>query len=244
MLARGGREPSTALTAAEAREGAGPGRARPDWRPVGSWARWIWLPPSVPLLVATSPRNLAGEQQRRHWFDGVGSQSAAAATEEQGEVAQVVANSLSAAVDIGNRRSSLSPMAIVARDCRVDGRLGRFPMCLEEGLARMLSEALRLIRVFHDLKQADLALRLGLSKSYVSEIEGGTKTPTIEIIEKYAREFKVPASSILFFSEQLDPGTRRRSARDRARGVIASKILDLLKLVENKTDYEKNEEIL
>ena len=37
----------------------------------------------------------------------------------------------------------------------------------------MLSEALRLIRVFHDLKQTELADRLGVSKSYLSEIESG-----------------------------------------------------------------------
>lgn len=37
--------------------------------------------------------------------------------------------------------------------------------------AAMLSEALRLIRVFHDMKQTELAQRLGISKSYLSEIE-------------------------------------------------------------------------
>ena len=37
----------------------------------------------------------------------------------------------------------------------------------------MLSEALRLIRVFHDMKQTELADRLSISKSYLSEIEGG-----------------------------------------------------------------------
>ena len=39
----------------------------------------------------------------------------------------------------------------------------------------MLSDALRLIRVFHDLKQQDLADRLEISKSYLSEIENGQK---------------------------------------------------------------------
>lgn len=97
----------------------------------------------------------------------------------------------------------------------------------------MLSEALRLIRVFHDLKQGDLAERLGLSKSFVSELESGRKSPSVEVIEKYSREFGIPASSILFFSEQLD--TKASSSANSAKNAIASKVLNFLQLVERKT---------
>jgi transcriptional regulator with XRE-family HTH domain len=58
----------------------------------------------------------------------------------------------------------------------------------------MLAEALRLIRVFHDMKQQELAERLGLSKSYVSELESGKKVPSIEVIQKYSDTFDIPAS--------------------------------------------------
>lgn len=97
----------------------------------------------------------------------------------------------------------------------------------------MLSEALRLIRVFHDLKQGDLAERLGLSKSFVSELESGRKTPSVEVIDKYSREFGIPASSILFFSEQLD--AKASSSASNAKSAIASKVLNFLQLIERKT---------
>lgn len=97
----------------------------------------------------------------------------------------------------------------------------------------MLSEALRLIRVFHDLKQGDLADRLGLSKSFVSELENGHKSPSVEVIEKYSREFGIPASSILFFSEQLD--TKASNSQSRAKSAIAGKVLNFLQLIERKT---------
>ena len=97
----------------------------------------------------------------------------------------------------------------------------------------MLAEALRLIRVFHDLKQNELADRLGMSASFVSEIEKGHKTPSIDIIEKYAKEFKIPASSILFFSEQLEK--KGTSAENKMKSAIAGKVLNFLQLVENKT---------
>ncbi|KQO83566.1 MULTISPECIES: helix-turn-helix transcriptional regulator [Rhizobium/Agrobacterium group] len=95
----------------------------------------------------------------------------------------------------------------------------------------MLSEALRLIRVYHDLKQQDLAEKLEISKSYLSEIESGKKTPTIELIEKYASQFGIPASSILFFSENLeDP-----SKASKVKGAIAGKVLQFLQFVEART---------
>lgn len=106
----------------------------------------------------------------------------------------------------------------------------------------MLSEALRLIRVYHDLKQSELADRLGLSKSYVSEIERGHKTPTLDVIEKYASEFRIPASSILFFSEKLSSGTPTENLQSRAKGIISGKVLSFLKFIEERTSNEENSE--
>jgi len=104
----------------------------------------------------------------------------------------------------------------------------------------MLSEALRLIRVFHDLSQTELAERLKLSKSYLSEIESGRKTPTIDVVEKYALEFKIPASSIFFFSEKISDDARG----ERAQEAIAAKVLDFLRLVERKTAHHEHKKKL
>ncbi|MCH7778018.1 MAG: helix-turn-helix transcriptional regulator [Gemmatimonadetes bacterium] len=100
----------------------------------------------------------------------------------------------------------------------------------------MLSEALRLIRVFHDVKQNELAVRLGISNSYLSEIESGKKAPSVEIIEKYASEFQIPASSILFFSEQLGDLSSGHDMADKVRGAIARKVINFLNIVEARTD--------
>ena len=60
----------------------------------------------------------------------------------------------------------------------------------------MINEALRLLRVFHDLKQFEMAEKLGISKSHISEIEKGSKSPSLDLIERYASEFSIPVSSI------------------------------------------------
>lgn len=98
----------------------------------------------------------------------------------------------------------------------------------------MMNEALRLIRVFHDLKQVELADRLGVSKSHVSEIEKGIKTPSLDLIEKYSKEFKLPASAIMFFAEEL-PNAK---SGEKIRSKIAGKVIDILRFVESKADAE------
>ena len=101
----------------------------------------------------------------------------------------------------------------------------------------MLSEALRLIRVFHDMKQTELAQRLGISKSYLSEIESGKKPPRMDLIERYSSEFGIPSSSILFFAEGLKRPSASASAARKAKSVIARKVIYFLRLVEERTAY-------
>ena len=103
----------------------------------------------------------------------------------------------------------------------------------------MLSEALRLTRVFHDVKQTELADRLGISKSYLSEIEKGKKQPKIELIERYSSEFSIPISSILFFAESLGKPSGSARVADKARGVIAQKIINFLRVIEDRTEHAK-----
>ena len=95
----------------------------------------------------------------------------------------------------------------------------------------MLGEALRLIRVYHDLKQNQAAERLGVSTSYISEIEKGTKTPTLDTIERYARVFEIPVSSIMFFSETL----QSVGPLDKARTFVAGKVLALMEFLEARS---------
>jgi transcriptional regulator with XRE-family HTH domain len=90
----------------------------------------------------------------------------------------------------------------------------------------MLYLALRHLRRYHGIKQQDLADQLGLSKSYLSEIESGAKAHaiTVELLSRYAEVFKVPVSTLMLFSEQLDSGKRS----DRLRVAMAAKVIKML----------------
>ena len=91
------------------------------------------------------------------------------------------------------------------------------------------------MRVFHDLKQVELAEKLGVSKSYVSEIEKGNRTPSLDVLQSYASAFDVPLSSILFFSEKLGSNDAASSPADKAQHAIATKVIRFLQIIEDRT---------
>ena len=99
----------------------------------------------------------------------------------------------------------------------------------------MLSETLRLLRVFHDMKQIELADKIGVSKSYVSEIENGNRTPSMDVIQRYSEAFKVPVSSIMFFAENLEGARLGKGVAANAKKAIAKKIVSFLQLIEERT---------
>ena len=91
-------------------------------------------------------------------------------------------------------------------------------------MSNNLGRALKQIRVFHSFKQKDLANKLGLSASYISEIEKGLKEPSLSVIDKYALIFNIPKSSILFFSENIDQPSNFKDS-------ISAKILSMLEFI-------------
>ncbi|MCX7110696.1 MAG: helix-turn-helix transcriptional regulator [Proteobacteria bacterium] len=98
-----------------------------------------------------------------------------------------------------------------------------------------LGEALRLVRSFHDLNQMELAQRLGISRSYLSELESGKKTPSLDLLDSYANAFEIPVSYLLLFCETLDDGV----ASSKVRSVATEKALKVLNWIEsmrNKND--------
>lgn len=99
----------------------------------------------------------------------------------------------------------------------------------------MQNDALRLMRVFHDMSQTTLADKLGISKSYLSEIEKGEKKKvTLDLLERYSQVFNIPVSSLMFFAEQVDEGKY-----EKVRVTVAGKVLKMLDWIATKQDVDK-----
>ena len=96
----------------------------------------------------------------------------------------------------------------------------------------MYDRALKLIRQYHRLSQVELADKLGLSRSFVSELEKlGGKRPSIDVLERYASFFKIPVSSLLLFAER----SSSTDLRERSRTFAADKVLKMLEWLEETT---------
>ncbi len=99
----------------------------------------------------------------------------------------------------------------------------------------MIGKALKRTRQFHRLTQTALKARLGISKSYISELESGKKIPTIEVLQKYSDVFGVPASSFLLFAESIESGE--------AKFKPAGKVLKIMDWITEDIDDDEHQKI-
>ena len=97
-----------------------------------------------------------------------------------------------------------------------------------------MGEALRLLRIFNGYKSAELAKKLELSQSYVSELENGKKQPTMEVLDKYAKVFEMKKSTLMLFAESLEGEEIKSDKKQR----IARAGMKLLKILEKVGEFE------
>lgn len=88
----------------------------------------------------------------------------------------------------------------------------------------MINEALRLLRLYCGFSQAEMAKRLSVAQSMVSDIESGRKNVTMDLLEAYSSTVNVRMSKLLFFAEEIEgqPIVRRGQL------IVAEKVLQLL----------------
>lgn len=102
----------------------------------------------------------------------------------------------------------------------------------------MLHKALKLIRQYHRMTQVDLSEKIGISKSYLSEIEAGKKAVTIEILNKYSQSFEVPVSSLIFLSESIE---KKGVLPISFKKIVAEKIINIMQWVVDRDQSSKTE---
>lgn len=93
-----------------------------------------------------------------------------------------------------------------------------------------MGEALRLLRIFNGYKSKELAELLGISQSYVSELENDKKQPTMDVLERYAKVFGMKKSTLFLFAESLETEKDTRNAKQRV-AIAGMKLLKILEKV-------------
>lgn len=100
----------------------------------------------------------------------------------------------------------------------------------------MIGEALRLLRIFNGYKSVELAEKLEISQSYVSEIENNKKQPTMEILDKYASVFDMKKSTLMLFAESLEKDATIQKNQKQRVALAGMKLLKILEKVGNLED--------
>lgn len=87
----------------------------------------------------------------------------------------------------------------------------------------MLHKTLRNVRKFHQMSVNQAAAEMGVSPSYISEIENGKKRIHQDILDAYAETFNLPISSFYLIAESSgdEGGARKRSVRRKIANIIS-----------------------
>lgn len=87
-----------------------------------------------------------------------------------------------------------------------------------------INEALRLLRLYCGFSQMEMAKKLSVAQSLVSDVEGGRKNVTMDLLEAYSEAVGVRMSQLLFFAEEIEGQPIAR----RGQLIVAEKVLRIL----------------
>ena len=92
-----------------------------------------------------------------------------------------------------------------------------------------MSETLKLLRIFFGYKSVEMAKKLNISQSFLSEVENGKKNATLELLNQYSKVLNIKVSTIVLLSESLENG--KDSKKDIKHNIagIGMRVLKILK---------------
>jgi transcriptional regulator with XRE-family HTH domain len=102
----------------------------------------------------------------------------------------------------------------------------------------VIGEALKMFRTIHGYKAKELAGQLEVSPSYLSEIENGKKSPSYELLEKYANVFDVKLSTLIIFTEDYSKNKHTGKAQNGVRKMLFNFMKRLDEEVANDEESE------
>lgn len=68
----------------------------------------------------------------------------------------------------------------------------------------MIGDVLKQTRAIFGYKANEMSTTLGISPSYLSEIENNKKQPSLNLLKRYAEIFDIKLSSLILLSEKVE----------------------------------------
>lgn len=92
-----------------------------------------------------------------------------------------------------------------------------------------MSETLKLLRIFFGYKSVEMAKKLNISQSFLSEVENGKKNATLELLNQYSKVLNIKVSTIVLLSESLENDKDSRKDIKHNIAGIGMRVLKILK---------------
>ena len=100
-------------------------------------------------------------------------------------------------------------------------------------LKKKLGKRIKELRAFNNLKQAQLAEMVGIATKSQSCIETGKNFPSADLIEKYAKIFKIDVSEVLNISHEKDIDILYEEIQSMIKSANNEQIILIYKLIKN-----------
>lgn len=103
----------------------------------------------------------------------------------------------------------------------------------------MIGDVLKRTRAIYGYKATEMSSLLGISSSYLSEIENNKKQPSLELLQRYSSILGIKLSSLILLSENLDEASKQNKGQE----FIAKMMLKLINYMSNgKGDFNFDDE--
>lgn len=98
-----------------------------------------------------------------------------------------------------------------------------------------INRALKQIRLFHNLTQAEMGSKTKTSQVFISKIESG-ETVSLLTLSRYAKALNIPEWQLLFFSENMQS---KNIKSEIYRKFVVDKVLKILAFISKNAEIEE-----
>jgi transcriptional regulator with XRE-family HTH domain len=81
-------------------------------------------------------------------------------------------------------------------------------------MSKMIGDVLKRTRTIYGYKASEMSSMLGISKSYLSEIENNKKQPSLDLLKRYSDILGIKLSSLILLSEDFEEASKRNKSQE------------------------------
>lgn len=97
--------------------------------------------------------------------------------------------------------------------------------------------------MIYGYKASEMSSLLGISNSYLSEIENNKKQPSLELLENYSKILGIKLSSLILLSENFDEAEKQNRSQEFIKSMMLRLINFMSKNEDAINDHEEYEKI-